>query len=84
MAELLKNDTKALLTCPHCNAPVVRKAVCKNRLLITIFELVKAYKKCVIELEDEVESMKKMSTIDMKTSLLSRNPRMVNSFILGL
>ena len=31
-----------------------------------------------------MESMKKMSTIDMKTSLLSRNPRMVNSFILGL
>ena len=28
--------------------------------------------------------MKKMSTIDMKTSLLSKNPRMVNSFILGL
>lgn len=84
LQELLKNDAKAQLSCPHCNAPIVRKAVAKNRLLITIYDLVNAYKKLVIQLEDELESLKKVSQIDMKTSLLSRNPRMVNSFISGL
>ena len=40
-----------MLNCPHCNAPIVRKAVKKNRLLITIYEVVKAFKKHIAEME---------------------------------
>jgi predicted amidophosphoribosyltransferase len=84
LQELLKNDSKQQVFCPHCNAPVIKKAVTKNRLLLTIYELVAAYKKYTIELEEEVESLKKVNSFDMKTSLLSRNPKMVNSFIQGI
>lgn len=82
--ELLKNDGGKQVTCPHCNAPIMKKTVTKNRLLLTIFEIVKTYKKYVIDLEDELESLKKLSSIGMKNSLLSKNPKMVNSFISGL
>jgi len=37
MQELLKNEAKALVSCPHCNAPIIKKSVTKNRLLITIY-----------------------------------------------
>jgi DNA-directed RNA polymerase subunit RPC12/RpoP len=84
MQELLKGDAKTQVTCPHCSAPIIKKSVTKNRLLITIYELIKSYKKYVVELEDEVESLKRNSKSDMKMSLLSRNPKMVNSFISGL
>lgn len=47
MQELLKNDANKQVTCPHCNAPIVKKTVTKNRLLMTIYDLVRAFKKQV-------------------------------------
>ena len=40
LQELLKNDTNKQVTCPHCNAPIIKKAVAKNRLLLTIYDIV--------------------------------------------
>lgn len=62
MQELLKADAKTQVTCPHCNAPVIRKSVAKNRQLIVIYEIVQAYKKYVINLEDQLETLKKNSS----------------------
>lgn len=50
LQELLKNDANKQVLCPHCNAPIIKKAVTKNRLLMTIYDLVKAFKKRVSEL----------------------------------
>jgi len=51
MQELLKNDTNKQILCPHCNAPIVKKTVTKNRLLMTIYDIIRAFKKQVSELE---------------------------------
>lgn len=53
LQELLKNDTSKQVTCPHCSAPIVKKAVTKNRLLLTIYDIVKEYKKKLTDLENE-------------------------------
>jgi hypothetical protein len=53
---------------------------------MTIFEIILAYKKYVTSLEDELELMRRMSNIsniDMKGSLISKNPKMVRSFIMN-
>ena len=50
LQELLKNDSSKQVACPHCGSPVIRKAVTKNRLLLTIFDPVKEYKKRVTQL----------------------------------
>lgn len=84
LQSLLKNDANKQILCPHCSAPIVKKAVAKNRLLMTIYDIIRVYKKYVCELEDELESLKKVNTLDVKASLLSKNPRMASSFILGL
>lgn len=47
MQELLKNDGNKQLACPQCQQPINKKAVTKNRHLITIFEVILAYKKYV-------------------------------------
>ena len=47
LQELFKGDANKLLTCPHCHALIVKKAVAKNRLLIAIHEIVSAFKKHV-------------------------------------
>ena len=54
LRELLKNDANKQTTCPHCSAPVVKKAVTKNRLLIAIYDIVQIFKKHVSSLEDEL------------------------------
>lgn len=82
MQELLKNDN-GKLSCPHCNQPIVKKSVTKNRLLVTIYELIAAFKRHVASLEEELQLAKKVTLLDPKASLLSKNPKLVNSFILS-
>jgi hypothetical protein len=86
MQELLKNEGNKQLSCPHCQQPVNKKLVTKNRHLMTIFEIILAYKKYVASIEDELDLMRRMSNIsnvDMKGSLISKNPKMVRSFIMN-
>ena len=52
MAELIKNG-KAM-NCPHCNQPINRKNVTKNRLLLSIYALVDSFKKQVMRLQAEI------------------------------
>ena len=80
MTELLK--TNKSINCPHCSQPVNRKFVTKNRLLLTIYALVESFKKQVMRLQAEIESLRKTSnSSDTRASLLSKNPKLVKSFI---
>jgi hypothetical protein len=54
MQELLKNEGTKQLSCPHCQQPINKKLVTKNRHLMTIFEIIAAYKKYATTLEDEL------------------------------
>jgi DNA-directed RNA polymerase subunit RPC12/RpoP len=45
LQELLKTEGNKPLACPHCQQPVNKKLITKNRHLMTIFELITAYKK---------------------------------------
>jgi len=82
MQELLKTDSSKSLTCPHCNQPIIRKSVTKNRLLMTTYEVINAFKSYIATLQSELESLRKLTSIDSKVSLLSKNPKLVSSFIL--
>ena len=80
MVELFKNG-KAI-NCPQCNQPLNKKTATKNRLLVTIYSLVESFKKQILRLQDELESLKKTSlSIDTRPSLSSKNPKLVKSFI---
>jgi hypothetical protein len=81
MQQLLKNDANKQPSCPHCSQPLNKKAVSKNRYLITIYELIDAYKKYVQDLQTELESLRKLTSIDTKASYLAKQAKMVNSFI---
>ena len=80
--ELLRNEGGKQLNCPHCSQPLNRKNTNKNRYLITIFELIQAYNKYVAELQNELETLRKQQQHNPRASLLNKNPKMVNSFIL--
>ena len=82
LAQLLKNDANKHVNCPHCSQPVNKKSVVKNRYLITIYELIEAYKNYVKDMQAELESLRKLTSITPKASLLNKQVKMVNSFIL--
>lgn len=82
LQQLLKNDASKQVSCPHCNQPVNKKTVVKNRYLITIYELIDAYKNYVKDMQAELESLRKLTSITPKASLLNKQVKMVNSFIL--
>lgn len=82
LQQLLKNDVSKQVNCPHCNQPVNKKSVVKNRYLITIYELIDAYKNYVKDMQAELESLRKLTSITPKASLLNKQVKMVNSFIL--
>ena len=80
LKEVLKQDLSKAY-CPYCNAPAIRKTMTKNRYLMTIFELVEAFKRHVKELHQEAETSKRHVSFDTKASLLSKNPKLVSSLI---
>ena len=82
MQELLKNDASKQISCPHCNQPLNKKSVTKNRYLITIIQLITAYNKYVGQLQNQLETLRKASTVDPRASLLTKHSKLVNSFIL--
>lgn len=52
MNELLKSNKN--FNCPQCQQPLNRKAVGKNRFLITIYQLVDAFHKQITQLQTQI------------------------------
>ncbi len=83
MQQLIRVDPSKPIACPHCNLPINRKLVVKNRYLLTIYELIHAFKRYVAELKEELQKSKKVtSSLDLRHSLSSKQPHLTSSFII--
>lgn len=83
MQQLLRVDSCKPVSCPHCNLPINRKLIVKDRHLIVIYELINAYKRYVAQLKEQFSKCKKItSSLDLRHSLSSRQPHLASSFIL--
>ena len=52
MQELIKVEPSKQIACPHCNQPINRRHIVKNRHLMTIFEIVHAFTRQIKQLTE--------------------------------